>query len=76
MWVFVDYDPAGLLIAAGLPRLAGIIAAEPARLVRDLAHALPERYQDQFPKTTAALDASGNEQVRALRTLSAAMYGL
>ncbi|WP_443080577.1 DUF7281 domain-containing protein [Thiocapsa roseopersicina] len=29
VWAFVDYDPSGLLIAAGLPRLAGIIAPEP-----------------------------------------------
>lgn len=63
VWAFVDYDPAGLLIAAGLPRLAGIIAPEPARLERDLAHGLPGRYQDQLPMAAAALDASVNEPV-------------
>jgi hypothetical protein len=66
VWAFVDYDPAGLLIADGLPRLAGIVAPEPDRLERDLADGLPERYQAQLPMATAALDASGNEQVRAL----------
>lgn len=69
VWAFVDYDPSGLLIAAGLPRLAGIIAPEPARLEQDLAQGLPERYQAQLPMTTAALDTSGNEHVRTLWTL-------
>ncbi len=69
VWAFVDYDPAGLLIAAGLPRLAGIIAPEPARLERDLAHGLPGRYQDQLPMAAATLDASRNEPVRRLWAL-------
>ncbi|MBK1645848.1 hypothetical protein CKO25_14530 [Thiocapsa imhoffii] len=69
VWAFVDYDPAGLLIAAGLPRLAGIIAPEPARLERDLAQGLTGRYQDQLPMSMAALDTSGNQHVRALWTL-------
>lgn len=66
VWAFVDYDPAGLLIADRLPRLAGVIAPDPDRLERDLAHGLPGRYQDQLPMAAAALDASRNEPVRAL----------
>ena len=69
VWAFVDYDPAGLLIAAGLPRLAGIIAPELARLEQDLAQGLPQRYQDQLPMAAAALDASRNEPVRRLWAL-------
>jgi hypothetical protein len=66
VWAFVDYDPAGLLIAGGLPRLAGIVAPEVERLERDLAHGLPERYRDQLPMAAAALDASKSEPVRRL----------
>ena len=66
VWAFVDYDPAGLLIADSLPRLAGIIAPEPDRLERDLALGLFERYRDQLPMAAAALDASRNEPVRRL----------
>lgn len=66
VWAFVDFDPAGLLIADGLPRLAGIVSPEPERLERDLAHGLPGRYQDQLPMAAAALDASARETVRRL----------
>ncbi|CRI66745.1 hypothetical protein THIOKS13070001 [Thiocapsa sp. KS1] len=69
IWAFVDYDPSGIQIAAGLPRLAGIIAPEPARLGQDSAQGLSERYQDQLPRATAALDTSGNEHVRTLWSL-------
>jgi hypothetical protein len=66
VWAFVDYDPAGLLIAEGLPRLAGIIAPDPERLERDLAHGLAERFRRQLPAARAVLDASENEPVRRL----------
>jgi hypothetical protein len=39
-WAFVDFDPAGLLIAARLPGLAGIIAPAPRHLERDLKQGL------------------------------------
>jgi len=65
-WAFVDYDPAGLLIANALPRLAGIIVPEADRLEQDLAHGLPTRYQDQLSMAAAALDASTHESVRQL----------
>jgi hypothetical protein len=66
VWAFVDFDPAGLMIAAGLPRLAGIVAPEPERLERDLDHGLAERYQDQLPMAAAFLDACTCEPVRML----------
>lgn len=66
VWAFVDYDPAGLLIADRLPRLAGILAPESDRLERDLAHGLAERYRDQLPVAGAALDVSMHEPVRRL----------
>jgi hypothetical protein len=66
VWAFVDYDPAGLLIADGLPRLAGIVAPEPERLERELAHGLSQRYQDQLPMAAAALGVSASEPVRRL----------
>jgi hypothetical protein len=66
VWAFVDYDPAGLLIAAALPGLAGIIVPPPERLDADLLRGLPERYRAQLPMAAAALDASTNAQVRGL----------
>ena len=66
VWAFVDYDPAGLLIADGLPRLAGIIAPEPETLEQDLVHGLSERFQAQLPMAAAALDSNRKEPVRGL----------
>ncbi len=66
VWAFVDFDPAGLLIAHGIPGLAGIIAPELDRLEQDLAYGLPERYQAQIHMAAATLDASTNEPVRRL----------
>lgn len=69
VWAFVDYDPAGLLIAAALPGLAGIIAPDPARFERDLAGGLAQRYQVQLPMAAAALDATTSEPVQRLWTI-------
>jgi hypothetical protein len=69
VWAFVDYDPSGLLIAARIPQLAGIIAPEPERLERDLAQGLRGRYEAQLPMAAAALDASTSEPVRRLWTI-------
>lgn len=66
VWAFVDYDPAGLLIAERLPRLAGIITPDPERLEEDLGRGLTDRYQAQLPMAAAALDASHQEPVRRL----------
>ena len=69
VWAFVDYDPAGLLIAAALPGLAGLIAPPLERLEHDLAQGLAERYQAQLPMAAAALDASPSAPVRRLWTI-------
>ncbi|WP_200157833.1 DUF7281 domain-containing protein [Allochromatium vinosum] len=69
VWAFVDYDPAGLLIAVRLPRLAGLIAPSPERLEADLARGLAERYRDQLPQSGAVLDASEYESIRRLWAL-------
>lgn len=69
IWAFVDYDPAGLLIAARLPALAGIIAPEPRRLARDLEQGLSERFQEQLPMAAAALDRDAQEPIQQIWTL-------
>lgn len=66
LWAFVDYDPAGLLIAARLPRLAGIIAPAPQRLERDLVHGLRERYEKQLPMAAQSLDADPRAPIQQL----------
>jgi hypothetical protein len=53
---FVDYDPAGLLIASGLPRLDRILAPpllDLGALIRK--HGIVERYQEQTANASHAL---------------------
>lgn len=67
VWAFVDYDPAGLVIAATLPGLRGIIAPEAAVLVDLLArHGLEARYRKQLPGAEATLDRCADPAVAAL----------
>jgi len=66
VWAFVDFDPAGLIVAASLPRLAGIIAPHKQQLAHDLSRGLPERFQSQLPASSATLDAMEQGPVRAL----------
>jgi len=69
VWAFVDFDPAGLAIAASLPFLAGIIAPDLESLEQDLKHHTdpnPKRYLQQLPSSQAVLDAS---QIPAVRRL-------
>lgn len=66
VWAFVDYDPAGLLIADRLPRLAGIITPDDVAFEQDLAAGLVDRYSAQLPHASAALDAAQNACVRQL----------
>lgn len=64
---FVDYDPAGLVIASGLPRLETIVAPplpQLQKLVR--ARGLHERFQEQLPGCLQALDAATHRDVRSL----------
>ncbi len=58
VWAFVDWDPAGLMIARSLPRLSGIIAPPPDELERMLEESgIPERYQVQLPASQQVLDS-------------------
>lgn len=66
VWAFVDYDPAGLLIAAGLPRLAGVIAPPQSRLSQDLQSGLRDRYEEQLPMAASALDDDPREFIQRL----------
>lgn len=64
VWAFVDYDPAGLVIAATLPRLQGIIAPEESVLAELLEkHGLEDRYRTQLPAAAPSLDRSGHPAV-------------
>ncbi|HUV71166.1 MAG TPA: hypothetical protein VMW15_16020 [Terracidiphilus sp.] len=67
VWAFVDYDPAGLLIAATLPWLEGVIAPEPNVLAELLQkHGLHDRYRSQLPQAAAALDQVSHPAVASL----------
>lgn len=70
VWAFVDYDPAGLIIAASLPGLMGIITPETAQLSELLTRrGLEDRYLAQLSQATATLDRSDHPAVRKLWTL-------
>lgn len=67
VWAFVDYDPAGLVIAATLPGLHGIIAPETAVLAELLdKHGLEDRYRMQLPAAAPSLDRTGHPSVALL----------
>jgi hypothetical protein len=67
VWAFVDYDPAGLIIAATLPCLEGIIAPDPTILVEMLEkHGLEDRYLIQLPSAAPTLDRAGHPAVATL----------
>lgn len=64
VWAFVDYDPAGLVIAATLPGLQGIIAPEASILAELLEkHGLEERYRIQLPAAAPCLDRAEHPAV-------------
>lgn len=67
VWAFVDFDPAGLVIAATLPGLQGIIAPEASVLAELLEkHGLEDRYCAQLPAAAPSLDRSGHPAVAYL----------
>lgn len=59
VFAFVDFDPAGMVIAAGLPRLDKLVSPgfdELGRLVRD--YGLSERFMSQVAAAKMALEGS------------------
>ena len=69
VWAFVDYDPSGLVIAARLPRIAGVIAPPEQDLAARLQTGLAERYLEQLPSTQGVLDSVQNRDVQYLWSL-------
>jgi hypothetical protein len=64
---FVDFDPKGLVIANGLPRLNRIISP-PLNTLRELlrTRGIRERYLAQIPYCQSMLDRTMNPQIREL----------
>lgn len=59
VFAFVDYDPAGLVIAQSLPHFTGLISPPEFELKAALvATKNYQRYRNQLPETQAALNAS------------------
>lgn len=49
VWAFVDYDPAGIVIASSLPRLDHLVAPSITELLQKMEkHGLRERYETQI----------------------------
>ena len=64
VWAFVDYDPAGLVIALALPSLQGIIVPEVEVLAKLLdKHGLEDRYRMQLPAAAPSLDCTEHPAV-------------
>lgn len=64
VFAFVDYDPAGMLIANSLPRLDKLVAPEPDELL-DLicAHGLSDRFLLQVARAGLALKKLETDQI-------------
>lgn len=76
VFAFVDFDPAGLVLAQGLPCFEGIILPPMSVLESQLqACTNHERYQKQLPQTVQALDSSQHATIaRVWETLK--RYGV
>jgi hypothetical protein len=67
VWSAPDYDPAGLLIAASLPNLAGVLSPPAEKLVAMLESCrLHQRFMDQLPGAQAALNAATHADIKRL----------
>lgn len=63
IWAFVDFDPAGLLIAVTLPNLAGVLAHDHETLSAMLQDGLEDRYRLQLNASENTLDASNQHDI-------------
>lgn len=62
VFAFVDYDPAGMIIASGLPRLNKVLSPplpELEAIIR--SHGIAERYLEQIPAASHALEKLKND---------------
>jgi hypothetical protein len=62
-WAFVDFDPAGLLIAGSLPNIVGVLAPNLEILSTMLQGGLEDRYRLQLPATEKTLNASNQPDI-------------
>jgi hypothetical protein len=65
-WAFVDFDPAGLLIAASLPNFSGVVAPDDERLSAMLREGLEDRYRLQLPASENSLNANNQRDIARL----------
>jgi hypothetical protein len=64
VFAFVDFDPAGLVIAQSLPHFVGLISPPVEELQRALkACKNYDRYRNQLPQAQACLDAATHDQI-------------
>lgn len=64
VFAFVDYDPAGLVIAQSLPCFAGLISPPPIELQTALATTKNyNRYRSQLPETQAVLNKAKHPEI-------------
>lgn len=66
---FVDYDPAGLVIATSLPRLSKIVSPDLNELRKLMMQGLEDRYLDQITTCQNALDKSSDQNISELWTI-------
>lgn len=67
VWSAPDYDPAGLLIAASLPNLAGVLSPPVEHLTVMLESCrLQQRFVDQLPGAQAALNTAIHADIKRL----------
>ncbi len=66
---FVDYDPAGLVIAKALPRLYKIVAPDLNELRKLMMQGLEDRYLDQLTTCQNALDKCSDQNILELWTI-------
>lgn len=79
VWAFVDYDPAGMVIAASLPKLDHLVMPGESALKALLdSHGLKSRYDDQIAGVRNALTALSSNTVlsQAIRAIEETGRGL
>jgi hypothetical protein len=68
VWCWLDFDPAGLAIAARLPRLERVIVPDEGvvrTLTEERRQGLHDRYLQQLPGSQRAIAESTNDEIRS-----------